>query len=134
MNFGPAPGPTVMATIFPVGAGVGRAEIPALCADLAGRLRGRAPDVVICELAGPGRPGVATVEAIARLRLTAQRHGWRLHVRDPSPDLLAVVVVVGRGPARPPRHRLRTTRDRVKTARHRLRTARDRLRRALTAG
>ncbi|MEU4562265.1 hypothetical protein AB0F72_28105 [Actinoplanes sp. NPDC023936] len=84
-----------MATIFPVGSGVGRAEIPALCADLGALLHGRRPGVVLCEMTGPGPPGVATVEALARLRLTAQRHGWQLRVRGMTADLHQLIGVLG---------------------------------------
>ncbi|MEU4692967.1 STAS domain-containing protein [Actinoplanes sp. NPDC023714] len=84
-----------MATFFPVATGIGRAEIPALCADLAALLRGRAPGMVTCRLAGPGRPGVATVEALLRLRLTARRYGWQLRLHDPTPDLVALLTVLG---------------------------------------
>ncbi|MBB2943801.1 hypothetical protein FB565_003530 [Actinoplanes lutulentus] len=84
-----------MATIFPVGAGVGRAEIPLLCADLAALLRGRPPGVVICEVTGPERPGLAVVEAVARLRLTTIGYGWQLHVRDPSPELRRLIGLLG---------------------------------------
>ncbi|MEU8239690.1 STAS domain-containing protein [Actinoplanes missouriensis] len=84
-----------MATIFPVRTGVGRAEIPALCAALATLLHGREPDVVLCEVAGPGPPGVATVEALARLRLTAQRHGWQLRVHGMTTELHRLIALLG---------------------------------------
>ncbi|BAL90397.1 hypothetical protein AMIS_51770 [Actinoplanes missouriensis 431] len=84
-----------MATIFPVGTGVGRAEIPALCAALAALLHGREPGVVLCEMAGPGRPGIATVEALARLRLTAQRYGWQLRVRGMTTELHRLIGLLG---------------------------------------
>jgi ABC-type transporter Mla MlaB component len=74
---------------------VTRADIPALCAGLAGRLRGRPAGVVVCDVAGVARPDVATVEALARLRLTARRHGWRLVVGGAGPDLLALVALLG---------------------------------------
>ncbi|WP_433825135.1 hypothetical protein ACQP2E_23695 [Actinoplanes sp. CA-015351] len=84
-----------MVMIFRVGAGVGRAEIPALCADLAVLLRGRPPGVVICEVTGPDRPGLPVVEAVARLRLTTIGYGWQLHVRDPGPELRRLIALLG---------------------------------------
>ncbi|MEV4200061.1 STAS domain-containing protein [Micromonospora globbae] len=80
---------------FAVGATVTRADIPVLCADLAELLRGRAPGVVACEVGAVDRPDVVTVEALARLRLTARRHGWRLVVRDAGPGLLRLVELLG---------------------------------------
>ncbi|WP_160166009.1 STAS domain-containing protein [Actinoplanes sp. OR16] len=73
----------------------GRTEIPALCTELADLLRGRAPGVVICELTGPGRPGVATVEALLRLRLLAHRYGWQLRLQNPTPELVALLGLLG---------------------------------------
>jgi hypothetical protein len=88
-------GLTVMAVTFAVGPTVTRADIPVLCAGLAELLRGRAGGVVICEVAGVTRPDVATVEALARLRLTARRHGWRLAVGGAGPGLLRLIRLLG---------------------------------------
>ena len=84
MSFSGRPPSTVTVYTFRA---VTRAEIPALCADLAERLRGRGAGVVICDVAAVGEPDVVTVEALARLRLTARRHGCALHVsrRRPAP-------------------------------------------------
>ena len=78
-----------------LGPTVTRAEIPALCAEFARRLRGRPPGVVICDVAGFVRPDVVTVEALARLQVTARRHGWRLTVQGAGPGLLHLVGLVG---------------------------------------
>lgn len=80
---------------FAVGAAVTRADIPVLCADLAGLLRGRGPGVVLCDLAGVARPDVVTVETLARLRMTARRHGWRLLVDGAGPALLELFGLLG---------------------------------------
>ncbi|WP_222870633.1 STAS domain-containing protein [Micromonospora sp. MP36] len=72
-----------------------RADIPVLCADLAELLRGRGPGIVTCDVGGVARPDVVTVEALARLRLTARRHGWQLVVRGAGPDLLGLVGLLG---------------------------------------
>ena len=80
---------------FALGAAVTRADVPALCADLAGRLRGRRGDVVVCDVAGVQRPDVVTVEALVRLRVTARRHGRRLVVAGAGPALLQLVGLLG---------------------------------------
>ncbi|WP_229072726.1 STAS domain-containing protein [Actinoplanes sp. DH11] len=94
-----------MALLFPVGTAVRRAEIPALCADLADRLRGRPGGIVICDVGGTEPPGVATVEALARLRLTARRHGWRLHLRDAGPEVWQLLDLLGLTRAMTPEER-----------------------------
>ncbi|WP_046567422.1 STAS domain-containing protein [Micromonospora sp. HK10] len=80
---------------FTVGAAVARADIPVLCADLADLLRGRPPGTVACDVAAVAAPDVVTVEALARLGLTARRHGWRLVVRDAGPALRRLLALLG---------------------------------------
>jgi hypothetical protein len=82
-------------TFFAVGAAVTRADIPGLCAGLASLLRGRGGGVVTCDVTAVARPDLVTVEALARLRLTARRHGWRLVVGGAGPDLLGLVRLLG---------------------------------------
>jgi hypothetical protein len=81
-------------TRFALGAVVTRADIPVLCADLEGMLRGRSGSV-ICDVAGVVRPDVVTVEALARLHLLARRRGWRLVVSGAGPALLQLVNLLG---------------------------------------
>ncbi len=98
MSFPAAAGPIDMAATgrsFVLGATITRADIPALCADLAELLRGRGADVVTCDVADVRRPDVVTVEALVRLRLTALRHGWRLVLSGAGPDLLRLVGLLG---------------------------------------
>jgi hypothetical protein len=86
---------------FAVGPTVRRADIAGLCADLAGLLRGGAGGVVICDVAAVAHADVVAVEALARLGMTARRHGWRLAISGARPDLLALVWLVGLADALP---------------------------------
>ena len=86
---------------FAVAGTVVRADIPTLCADLAARLGDPGGGVVICDVAAVSRPCVATVEALARLRLTARRHGWTLLVHGAGPDLRDLVGLLGLADALP---------------------------------
>lgn len=90
-------GLTAMAAIFAVGPTVTRADIPGLCAALAETLRGRGRGggVVVCAVDGVTRPDVATVEALARLRLTARRHGRQLTVGGAGPELIRLIDLLG---------------------------------------
>jgi anti-anti-sigma regulatory factor len=78
-----------------VAATVTRADIPDLCAELADRLRGHGDGLVICDVAGVRRPDVVTVETLARLRLTARRHGARLVVAGADPRLRDLLRLLG---------------------------------------
>lgn len=98
MSFRNADGPIHMAastTSFAIGATVTRADIPVLCADLAELVRGRGGGVVVCDVADVAHSDVVTVEALARLRLTARRHGCSLVVTGAGPDLLELVRLLG---------------------------------------
>jgi anti-anti-sigma regulatory factor len=88
-------------TYFAVSAAVTRADIPALCADLADRLRGHTGGVVVCDLTAVTRPDVVTVEALARLRLTARRHGCTLVIRGRDPNLGGLIGLLGLDDALP---------------------------------
>ena len=90
-----------MTVSFALGTAVTRADIPALCAGLAELLRGRAGGVVTCDVAGLAGPDVVAVEALARLRMTARRHGWRLVVSGAGPELAELVRLLGLADALP---------------------------------
>lgn len=80
-----------------VGSKVSRADIPCLCAGLADLLRARAgPGQVACDVSA-ARPDLVTVEALARLRVTAGRHGWRFEARGAAPELLSLFSLMGLG-------------------------------------
>ncbi|GHH89974.1 STAS domain-containing protein [Streptomyces capillispiralis] len=51
--------------------------------------------VVVCDVGGLGPPGLAAVDLLARLQLTARRAGGRIRLRDPSPTLCALLDLVG---------------------------------------
>ncbi|GGM40777.1 hypothetical protein GCM10007977_047780 [Dactylosporangium sucinum] len=74
---------------------VARSDIGGLCAGLAERLRGGPGGTVVCDVARVARPDVVTVEALARLRLTARRLGWRLVVTGAGPALVELAGLLG---------------------------------------
>ncbi|MEU1198315.1 STAS domain-containing protein [Streptomyces sp. NPDC005813] len=74
---------------------VTRDEVPRLCDDLLARLTAVGGGVVVCDVAGIGPPGLAVVDALARLELTARRAGGRIRLRDPDPALRGLLALVG---------------------------------------
>ncbi|MCX4577089.1 STAS domain-containing protein [Streptomyces sp. NBC_01571] len=74
---------------------VTRDEVPGLCDDVRARLTATGGGVVVCDVAGLGPPGLATVDALARMELAARRAGGRIRLRDPAPPLRALLDLVG---------------------------------------
>jgi hypothetical protein len=52
--------------------------------------------VVVCDLRAAPADAV-TLEALARLKLVASQRGYRLRLRDASPELLDLVELAGLG-------------------------------------
>ncbi len=50
---------------------------------------------MLCDVAGIGPPGLAAVDVLARMQLTARRAGGRIRLRDPDPALRALLGLVG---------------------------------------
>lgn len=84
--------PPVLVLSGPLTPGEVSGPCEALRALLDGGGRGR---VVVCDVAGLGPPGLAAVNLLARLQLTARRAGGRIRLRDPSPALCALLDLVG---------------------------------------
>lgn len=84
--------PPVLVISGPLTPGEVSEPCEALRALLDGGGRGR---VVVCDVAGLGPPGLAAVNLLARLALTARRAGGRIRLRDPSPALCALLDLVG---------------------------------------
>jgi ABC-type transporter Mla MlaB component len=87
----PPPEPAV----FAIGPLVDRADIPALCETLAAMLQGSGAAAVSCDVGAVTAADAVTVEALARLKLTAQRLGCELTVGRASERLRALIAFAG---------------------------------------
>ncbi|GAA1356017.1 STAS domain-containing protein [Streptomyces beijiangensis] len=76
---------------------VTREDVPCLCEELRILLYGTGAPEVTCDVGVLTDPGLAAVEAIARLRLTARELGSVLRLRDVPPGLKALLDLVGLG-------------------------------------
>ena len=76
-------------------AAVSRDDVARLCEDVRALLESTHVGVVVCDAAGLGPPGLAAVDALARLELAARRAGGRIRVRAPAPALRALLDLVG---------------------------------------
>jgi ABC-type transporter Mla MlaB component len=99
------------AVVLPVVGRVTADRASELCARLRALLAGARPEVVVLEVGGVVDPDLATVEAVARLQLTARRAGTSVelhHACERLRDLLRLVgldavVPCGDDPASSPR-------------------------------
>ncbi|WP_217253265.1 STAS domain-containing protein [Streptomyces sp. AC602_WCS936] len=74
---------------------VSRGETPRLCDEVRALMESTRAGVVVCDVGGLGPPGLAVVDLLARLELTARRAGGRIRLRDPDPALHALLDLVG---------------------------------------
>ncbi|CAL9309289.1 STAS domain-containing protein [Streptomyces sp. SudanB91_2054] len=74
---------------------VSRGETPRLCDEVRALMETTRAGVVVCDVGGLGPPGLAVVDLLARLQLTARRAGGRIRLRDPDPALHALLDLVG---------------------------------------
>ncbi|HVX43016.1 MAG TPA: STAS domain-containing protein [Mycobacteriales bacterium] len=89
---GPAPVPAEAIIVLPDR--LVAADIPPLCRLLVTLLAGSC-GWVICDASGLTYPDLVAVEALARLQLTARRHGSTLRLRRASPQLRALLELLG---------------------------------------
>jgi hypothetical protein len=92
-------------TALVVGGPIAPADVPGLCARARALLAaaGGAGDagVLLCDVGALARPDMATIHALARLQLTARRHGARMVVRRASPELRDLLAFAGLADAVP---------------------------------
>ncbi len=79
---------------FAVRGPIAPADLPGLCERVCAFLTEARANVVSCDVAGV-EPDAVTVDALARLQLTAQRHGCRVRLRHASDELLELVAFMG---------------------------------------
>jgi anti-anti-sigma regulatory factor len=71
------------------------ADTAALCARARAELERSGAEVLVCDVAAVTHPDAATIEALARLQLTARRLGRRMRLRDPTPALAGLLDLFG---------------------------------------
>jgi predicted lactoylglutathione lyase/ABC-type transporter Mla MlaB component len=71
-----------------------RAEVPEVCEQVCALLGDAGAEVALCDVRGLD-PDAVTVDVLARLQLTARRHGCELRLRDPSADLVDLLTFMG---------------------------------------
>ena len=71
------------------------ADAAALCERARRELERTGAEVLVCDVAALHRPDAGTIEALARLQLTARRLGCQMRLRHPSPELGELLALFG---------------------------------------
>jgi ABC-type transporter Mla MlaB component len=87
--------PQPHATVWAIGPVIERADIPVLCANLVALLDVTGAQVVVCDVGRIVAPDAVTVEALARLQLTARRSGRHLTICGASQELVDLMAFIG---------------------------------------
>jgi hypothetical protein len=74
---------------------IARADVPGLCRRVGVLLQGSDADVAICDVRACVNPDAVTVDALARLQLTARRLGRRIRLCHASCELRELLALVG---------------------------------------
>ncbi|MQA85581.1 MAG: STAS domain-containing protein [Streptosporangiales bacterium] len=90
---GPPPGSGV--AVLVIGGPIGPADVPRLGEHIRTLLEGSDADLVVCDVASLTDPDAGTVDALARLALTARRLGRRFGLRHASRELQELLALVG---------------------------------------
>ncbi|WP_343245186.1 STAS domain-containing protein [Streptomyces sp. SID14478] len=80
-----------MAVAGPIGPG----DAPQLCDRVRAAQESACGGEVICDVSGLTSSDFTTVDALARMQLTARRAGGRIRLRDPSPKLALLIQLAG---------------------------------------
>jgi ABC-type transporter Mla MlaB component len=96
----PSPAPGVTIDVVIVGP-VTRAAIAGLCLRVRAMLEGSGADLLICDVSAVSDPDACTIDALARMQLTARRLGRQVQLRHAHADLQALVALMGLGDVLP---------------------------------
>ena len=88
----PSARPTTV--VFAVAGPIARADLPAICGDVAALLEATGADVALCDVGGLPADLVA-IDALARIQLAARRKGRQVVLRHAADDLRDMLAFVG---------------------------------------
>jgi ABC-type transporter Mla MlaB component len=97
----PLPAPPEVTIELVIAGPMTGAAIAGLCARVRVMLEGSGADLVICDVSSVGDPDAGTIDALARMQLTARRLGRRVHLRHACADLQDLIALTGLGDVLP---------------------------------
>jgi hypothetical protein len=80
--------------VIAVAGPIARADLPAICGDVAALLEATGADVALCDVGGLPADLVA-IDALARIQLAARRKGRQVVLRHAADDLRDMLALVG---------------------------------------
>ncbi len=96
-----SPPPNQVALVLVLGGPIARADIPGLCERARPFLEAGDTGPVDCDVAAVVEADAVTVDALARLQLTARRSGLQLRLRHAGGDLNGLITLMGLGDVLP---------------------------------
>jgi ABC-type transporter Mla MlaB component len=91
----PRPPPEPNAIDVVIGGPIGPADVPRLWGLVGALLEGTDVEVVVCDVEALADPDAATVDALARLQLTARRLGRQVRLRHACGELQELLALMG---------------------------------------
>jgi ABC-type transporter Mla MlaB component len=91
------PGCEPSTIVFVISGGIARADVPELCERARVLLERSGAELVICDVGTLADPDAGTVDALARLQLTARLLGRRVRLRHASVELQELLDFMGLG-------------------------------------
>jgi len=88
----PSERPTTV--VFAVAGPIARADLPAICGDVAALLEATGADVALCDV-GALPADLVAIDALARIQLAARRKGRQVVLRHAADDLRDMLALVG---------------------------------------
>ena len=82
-------------TVVVLGGRIARGDIQALCERIRALLKNSDVRLVVCDVGALVDPDAVTVDALARLQLTARRLGHRVRLRGACGDLQGLLLLMG---------------------------------------
>jgi ABC-type transporter Mla MlaB component len=92
---GPRPPPAGDAIVVAISGPITPSDIPTLCERFRSALEDGDGELVLCDVAAIRRPDAVTLEALARLQLTARRSGRRVRIRHACMELRDLMALAG---------------------------------------
>lgn len=94
--------PELSAIVLVVKGSIAPADIPRLCQSVRGLLESSDADVVVCDVGAVVDPDAVTVDALARLQLTARRFGRQVRLLHACGELQELIALMGLSDIVPP--------------------------------